>query len=230
MTMIRKTEMATDCSIRILFRLSVFVRTNCFSRGKRQRSRSCPEDKFSLFCWCSPYWLSRWLNYQLVSTMWTQRPSAHCKTISRCWCRSGVFSTRSSSLPSSALPLLSLRRSIKKQRKYRRGNHRRRVARTDGHRFCSVNVSSLLRRSSHLESLGGIMLIFAICAMIFFVLLQVRVFRNYSRVQSTNPTLNTYCLPTIFFGAFGLIIATYVAFLLAFAVTAVLLLGIGIAK
>jgi uncharacterized protein YacL len=86
------------------------------------------------------------------------------------------------------------------------------------------------RGSSDRASLGGIMIIFAACAMTFFVLLQVRVFRNYGRVQTTNANLSTYCLSTIFFGAFGLIIATYVAFLFAVVVTAVLLFGIGIAK
>jgi hypothetical protein len=71
--------------------------------------------------------------------------------------------------------------------------------------------------------------IFGTGAIIFFVLLQMRLFKNYSRVQWTNPNIvGTYCVSTIFSNAFALMIATYTAFALIFALAAILLLGIGI--
>jgi hypothetical protein len=70
--------------------------------------------------------------------------------------------------------------------------------------------------------------IFGTCAMIFFVLLQVRIYGNYNKVQSKFPTQSNYCLFTIFFSAFGLIIATYIAILLILIVTIMLLFGIGL--
>ena len=66
--------------------------------------------------------------------------------------------------------------------------------------------------------------------MIFFVLLQVRVYENYRTGQRTNPKLPTYCSFTIFTSALGLVAADYLAILLFFATVLVLLLGIGIPK
>jgi hypothetical protein len=76
--------------------------------------------------------------------------------------------------------------------------------------------------------IGASMCIFATCAIIFFVLIQVRVYGNYKKVQWKTPTGQYYCLFTIFSSAFGLIIATYVSFILLFIVTIILLFGIGI--
>lgn len=72
------------------------------------------------------------------------------------------------------------------------------------------------------------MIIFAICAIIFFVLLQSRVYGNYKKVQWKSPTQSNYCLFTIYFSAFGLIIAIYVAFILFCTVTVLKLFGIGL--
>jgi hypothetical protein len=76
--------------------------------------------------------------------------------------------------------------------------------------------------------IGCTMFIFGTCAIIFFVLIQVRVYGNYKIVQWKNPTDRNYCFFTIFSSAFGLIIATYVSILLLFIVTSILLFGIGI--
>jgi hypothetical protein len=58
----------------------------------------------------------------------------------------------------------------------------------------------------------------------------MRVYGNFKRAQWTRPLEPTYCLFTIFSSAFGLMIATYVAFLLFFTIAIVLLFGIGIPK
>ena len=58
----------------------------------------------------------------------------------------------------------------------------------------------------------------------------MRVYGNFKRAQWIKPLESTYCLFTIFSSAFGLMIATYVAFLLFFTVTIILLFGIGIPK
>ncbi len=64
--------------------------------------------------------------------------------------------------------------------------------------------------------------------MIFFVLLQVRIYGNFKIVQWKYPTQSNYCLFTIFSSAFGLIIAMYVAILLFLSVAITLLFGIGL--
>ncbi|CAF1357583.1 unnamed protein product [Adineta steineri] len=78
--------------------------------------------------------------------------------------------------------------------------------------------------------IGSIMCIFAACAIVFVVLINSRIYGNYKLVQYTDTKLPTYCLSTIFSGAFGFMIASYVAFILFFILAAVLLLGIGIEK
>lgn len=66
--------------------------------------------------------------------------------------------------------------------------------------------------------------------MIFFVLLQVRVYGNFRRVQGSNSTLTTYCDSNLFSSAVGLMISTYVAFIFLVIVAVLLLLGIGVKK
>ena len=73
-------------------------------------------------------------------------------------------------------------------------------------------------------------MIFGTCALIFFVLLQVRVYGNFSRFQSANATLTTYCVSNLFSSAVGLMISTYVAFIFLVIVAVLLLLGIGVKK
>jgi hypothetical protein len=77
---------------------------------------------------------------------------------------------------------------------------------------------------------GCITGIFGACAIIFFVLLQLRVFGNINNVQYTDSTLSSYCLFAIFSSAFGLIIATYVAFLLYIIVAFIFICGICLPK
>ena len=61
----------------------------------------------------------------------------------------------------------------------------------------------------------------------FFVLIQKQVYEISSKVQWADPSnLNTYCLFTIYSSAFGLMIATYVAFIFIFIVAIILLCGI----
>jgi hypothetical protein len=64
----------------------------------------------------------------------------------------------------------------------------------------------------------------------FFVLIQLRVYENFQTAQWTNANAPTYCLFTIYSSAFGLMIATYVAFILIFIVAIILLCGIGVSK
>jgi hypothetical protein len=64
----------------------------------------------------------------------------------------------------------------------------------------------------------------------FFVLLQIRVYGNYKKVQTKSSTQSNYCLFTIYFGAFGIIIAVYIGFILFFVVTILKLFGIGLQK
>jgi len=64
--------------------------------------------------------------------------------------------------------------------------------------------------------------------MIYFVLLQIRIYGIYKTVQWKYPTQSNYCLFTIFSSAFGLIIANYVAILIVLTVTIILLFGIGL--
>ena len=78
--------------------------------------------------------------------------------------------------------------------------------------------------------LGCITGIFGACAIMFFVLIQLRVYQNYTTAQWTTPNKPTYCLFTIFSSAFGLMIATYVAFLLLFITSFILLCGICVPK
>ena len=86
----------------------------------------------------------------------------------------------------------------------------------------------IIHSSDELAYLGCITIIFTLCALTFFVLLQIRVFGNYNRVQWKSPTQANYCLFTIYFGAFGLIIGIYVAFVLFIVVTVLKLFGIGL--
>jgi len=79
-----------------------------------------------------------------------------------------------------------------------------------------------------IDDLGCITCIFAACALTFFVLLQIRVYGNYKNVQWKSPTQSNYCLFTIFFSAFGLIIAIYIGFILVFIVAILKLFGIGL--
>lgn len=72
------------------------------------------------------------------------------------------------------------------------------------------------------------MCIFAIGAGIFFVLLQIRVYGNFNKVQTKSPGQPYYCLFTIFYGAFGTMIGLYVSIILLILVTVILLLGIGV--
>jgi hypothetical protein len=78
-----------------------------------------------------------------------------------------------------------------------------------------------------LIDLGCIVSILGACAIIFFVLLQLRVYGNLGQWQSTNSTATTYCVFPLFSAAFGLVIATYAAFIFIFIVALVLLCGIG---
>ena len=78
--------------------------------------------------------------------------------------------------------------------------------------------------------LGGTTTIFGICAITFFILLQIRIYGNYRTVQGGNSTLTTYCLSTLFSSAMGLMIATYIAFIILLIVAVILLLGIGVKK
>jgi hypothetical protein len=64
------------------------------------------------------------------------------------------------------------------------------------------------------------------CAIIFFVLIQYRVYGNFQTAQWTNSTALTYCSFPIYSSAFGLAIATYVAFIFLFIVSIILLCGI----
>ncbi|UJR09308.1 hypothetical protein I4U23_013551 [Adineta vaga] len=76
--------------------------------------------------------------------------------------------------------------------------------------------------------IGAIMCIFGTCAFIFIILLNTRIYGNLKKFQSKSPKESTYCLYTIFSSAFGLMIATYVAFALLFVVAGILLFGIGL--
>ena len=58
----------------------------------------------------------------------------------------------------------------------------------------------------------------------------MRVYTNYSRVQTSNKQLPTYCLSNVFYSAFALLIATYVGYLLFVAVAIIMLFGIAIPK
>jgi hypothetical protein len=80
------------------------------------------------------------------------------------------------------------------------------------------------------DHLGCITFIFAACALTFFVLLQIRVYGNYQKVQTKSPGQPNYCLFTIYFGAFGIIIAIYIGFILFFTVAFMKLFGIGLVK
>ena len=60
----------------------------------------------------------------------------------------------------------------------------------------------------------------------FFVLIQIRVYGKLLQAQWTNTGADNYCLFTIYSSAFGLMIATYVAFLFVFIVAIILLCGI----
>ncbi len=69
------------------------------------------------------------------------------------------------------------------------------------------------------------------CAIIFFVLIQYRVYGNYSIAQWSNSTAtSSYCIFPIYSSAFGLMIATYVCFILLFIVAIILLCGICVPK
>ncbi|UJR36853.1 hypothetical protein I4U23_029566 [Adineta vaga] len=74
--------------------------------------------------------------------------------------------------------------------------------------------------------IGCITGILGACAIVFFVVLQVQVYSIFSTVKSDNASDPSYCFFTIFSSAFGLIIATYVAFVLLFIVGFILLCGI----
>ncbi|CAF4044119.1 unnamed protein product [Adineta steineri] len=74
--------------------------------------------------------------------------------------------------------------------------------------------------------IGCITGIIGACAIIFFVILQIQVYKSFPSVQSSDSSSSSYCLFSIFSSAFGLIIATYVAFLLLFLVSIILLCGI----
>lgn len=74
---------------------------------------------------------------------------------------------------------------------------------------------------------GCITGILGACAIIFFILIQYRVYKNYSIAQWTDSTnLKTYCDFTIFSSAFGMMIATYVAFIFLFLVACIFLCGL----
>ncbi|CAF2971134.1 unnamed protein product [Rotaria sp. Silwood2] len=64
------------------------------------------------------------------------------------------------------------------------------------------------------------------CATIFFILIQIRVYGNFKDAQWTDSNASTYCLFTVFSSAFGLMVATYVAFILLITVAFILLCGI----
>lgn len=94
------------------------------------------------------------------------------------------------------------------------------------------NISNFLfvyLHQSHFQS-GCITGILGACAIIFFVLIQLRVYTNFRTAQWTDASISTYCLFTIYSSAFGLMIATYVAFLLLFTVAIILICGIGASK
>ncbi|CAF2838922.1 unnamed protein product [Rotaria sp. Silwood2] len=74
--------------------------------------------------------------------------------------------------------------------------------------------------------IGCITCIVGTCAIIFFILIQVRVYGNYKKFQWNDATKPNYCLFTIFYSALGSIIGTYVAFILFSTVTIILLFGI----
>jgi hypothetical protein len=78
--------------------------------------------------------------------------------------------------------------------------------------------------------IGFITGIIGACAIIFFVLIQLRVYSTFASVQSTNSTATFYCIFPIYSSAFGLMIATYVAFIFFFIVSVILLCGIGLPK
>ena len=78
--------------------------------------------------------------------------------------------------------------------------------------------------------IGCITGILGACAIIFFILLQFRVYRIFQEVQWTTNDGKTYCVFTIYSGAFGLIIATYVAFILLLTVGIILICGVGARK
>ncbi|CAF1593971.1 unnamed protein product [Adineta ricciae] len=78
--------------------------------------------------------------------------------------------------------------------------------------------------------IGCITGIIGACAIIFFVVLQIQVYSIFKTVNTNNTSDPLYCLFQIFSSAFGLIIATYVAFLLLFIVSIIFLCGIGARK
>lgn len=75
--------------------------------------------------------------------------------------------------------------------------------------------------------LGCIVSILGACAVIFFVLLQLRVYSKFGKWDSTNSSADTYCVFPLFSAALGLVIATYLAFIFIFIVAFILLCGIG---
>lgn len=78
--------------------------------------------------------------------------------------------------------------------------------------------------------LGCITGILGACAIVFFILIQLRVYTNFRTAQWTDTDKDTYCQFTIFSSAFGLMIATYVAFIFLIAVGIILICGIGARK
>jgi hypothetical protein len=75
--------------------------------------------------------------------------------------------------------------------------------------------------------LGSITFIFGVCAFIFIVLLNVRVYGNLKSAQWTFSTQQTYCLQTIVTSATASVFASYAAFGLLLALSGIFLLGIG---
>ncbi|CAF1013029.1 unnamed protein product [Rotaria sordida] len=92
-------------------------------------------------------------------------------------------------------------------------------------RFKTGNKKATNRISQTL--IGCITCIVGTCAIIFFILIQVRIYGNYNDFQWKNSTQSNYCLFTIFYSALGSIIGTYIAIILFSTVTIVLLFGIG---
>ena len=67
--------------------------------------------------------------------------------------------------------------------------------------------------------LGLVSLIFGSITLIFFILIQMRVYQAYSNnVQFTDPSKNNYCHSTVMRGALAMIISTYVSIFLFFSV------------
>jgi hypothetical protein len=60
----------------------------------------------------------------------------------------------------------------------------------------------------------------------FFVLIQMRVYGNFQTAQWTDTGRSDYCLFAIYSSAFGLMIATYVAFVFIFIVAIILICGL----